>query len=468
MGLRAKVVLMLLATVLPMVSGFTAYRYVAEGQNMQQGRAERTIERMSDRADGACRGRRPLKRRGRPKLSFAIYDEGFGVVADPRGIGLPDGARALLEGVADGEVVHERMMLDRRALGWSGARLIGERRSCYVVVEWTKPRAANAGLVGRVATQAMVLLLALLLTGLLISVPMVWRVRRLTNAVERAPGRDWIIHDEQLLQSKDELGELARAFDATGRRVATTIDELEQRDRALKEYISNTTHDLAIPLTVLQHRLKKIQELSGRGEVISAELVDVALEESHYIASLISNMSAAAKLDAGRTHHLEHGVELGALIERVIARHEPIAQPKGVELGWSAPEGVEVMGDSVLLEQAVSNLVQNAIQYNVKGGHVAVLLEPSDADGFELRVMDDGPGVPEHMLGGLAAREVRADQARNRNPGGQGFGLSITKRVCALHGFDLILTNGEGGGFIAIIRGTRSLDGQSVGSGDLL
>lgn len=459
MGLRAKVVLMLLAMVLPMVSGFTAYRYVAEGQNMQQNRAERALERMSDRADGVCRGRRPPKRRGRPKTSFAVYDEMFGVVADPGGVGIPAGARAALEAAEDGLIVHERIMFDGRALGWSGARLVGERRSCYVVVEWTKSRTANAGLVGRVATQAVVLLLALLLTGLLISVPIVWRVRRLTTAVEKAPGSDWVIHDERLLGSKDELGELARAFDATGRRVATTIDELEQRDKALKEYISNTTHDLAIPLTVLQHRLKKIQELSGRGEVISAELVDVALEESHYIASLISNMSAAAKLDAGRTHQLEHGVELGALIERVIARHEPIARPKGVELGWSAPEEFEVRGDSVLLEQAVSNLVQNAIQYNSKGGHVAVLLEPAGDGEFELRVMDDGPGVPEHMLGGLAEREVRADQARNRNPGGQGFGLSITTRVCTLHGFDLILTNGEGGGFVATIRGVRGLDG---------
>ena len=99
-----------------------------------------------------------------------------------------------------------------------------------------------------------------------------------------------------------------------------------------------------------------------------------------------------------------------------------------------------------LLEQAVSNVVYNAVRYNRAGGHVAVLLEAAEPAGVRIRVLDDGPGVPPERLARLRERGYRADEARTRNPDGQGLGLHITQRVVDAHGMTLDLHETQGGG----------------------
>lgn len=468
MGLRLKVILMLLAVVVPLLGGYTYYRFNVERRLQQERRAERVASRIQERPALACRGvlngphgeeRRGRGRRGdRPRRLPPMF--AYSDALQSLHVGQPAipvrASESYLSG--DGsELVHTNLY---RHPEWSGVTLVpveGPRGCGVIMIPWPDhAERADRALYGLVIRQSLVMALLLLLTGLLISIPLVTRVRRLTEEVEKAPENAWKISDD-LLDGKDEISALARTFRQTGARVSETIDQLEQRDAALKEYISNTTHDLAIPLTVLQHRLTRLREEAERGDAISPEQIEVALEESHYIAALIANMSAAARLEAGENHRLDHEVELVELIERVVGRNRPIARQRQISIDWAAPESLVVKGDSTLLEQAISNLVQNAVQYNDAGGNVAVLaeVEVGDVDGeeqFVLKVLDDGPGVPEEKLGTLSQRAERGD-ARNRNPGGQGFGLSITTRVCEVHDFELSLANGEEGGLVVSIRG---------------
>lgn len=112
-----------------------------------------------------------------------------------------------------------------------------------------------------------------------------------------------------------------------------------------------------------------------------------------------------------------------------------------------------VSGDVTLLEQAVSNLVHNAVRYNRRGGHVAVLLEEAAPTSFRLRVVDDGPGVPEDQLRRLFERRQRGDEARQRHPDSLGLGLHIAKSVAERHAFALRLGPSEHGGLEATITG---------------
>ena len=86
------------------------------------------------------------------------------------------------------------------------------------------------------------------------------------------------------------------------------------------------------------------------------------------------------------------------------------------------------------------------------GGHVAVVLEP-DGDRFRLRVLDDGPGVPDDALARLTERSYRADDARTRSPGGQGLGLSIAREVAQRHGFETTLRRSDAGGLEVELQG---------------
>jgi signal transduction histidine kinase len=123
-----------------------------------------------------------------------------------------------------------------------------------------------------------------------------------------------------------------------------------------------------------------------------------------------------------------------------------------VALESAVPEdAIVVHGDVTLLEQAVSNVVYNAIRHNRAGGHVAVVLERPPARQFRLRVIDDGPGIPEAELSCLVERGFRGEQARTRNPEGQGIGLHITYQVAQLHGLSLTLGRSEYGGLEVVL-----------------
>jgi signal transduction histidine kinase len=206
-----------------------------------------------------------------------------------------------------------------------------------------------------------------------------------------------------------------------------------------------------IPMTVLQGHLAALRDGSGAPD---PEHLRGAMEEVQYITSLIQNLGASAKLETGERTIERGDVPLNALVERVVARHAPLARQKGLELDFAVPEEeLVVQGDITLLEQAVGNLVQNAVRYVPTGGHVALLLDGETRGAWSLRVIDDGPGVDEELIDRLQQRSFRGDEARARYPEGQGLGLHIAMEVARRHGFELELRRSEHGGLEAILRG---------------
>jgi two-component system sensor histidine kinase BaeS len=278
--------------------------------------------------------------------------------------------------------------------------------------------------------------------------PVVRRLRHLTDEVRRSAALGFT--SAVTVSGTDEIAELGRAFDAASQAVRTQLAEKDRREQALRSFLADTTHDVMIPLTVLQAHLATLQETAGDDDVVSGRRTALvgAMDEAHYIASLVHNLGAAAKLDAGEPGLQRGRVDLGALIGRVIARHRPIARPLQIELESAVPEpALHADADVTLLEQAVSNVVYNAVRHNRPGGHVAVILEPIDGGTrFRIRVVDDGPGIPAAELSRLAIRGYRGDAARSRAPEGQGLGLHIALRTAELHGMTLTLGPSEYGG----------------------
>jgi signal transduction histidine kinase len=202
-----------------------------------------------------------------------------------------------------------------------------------------------------------------------------------------------------------------------------------------------------IPLTVLQGHLAELGERAARGELATVAEVASAMNEAHYMASLMHNLAAAAKLEGGEPEVHREPVDLGGIVERAVARHRPIARQREVTLDAAVPEQpLRAAGDLTLLEQAISNVVYNAIRYNRPGGHVAVVLEALPEGRFRLGVIDDGPGIPADELSRLVERGYRGQASRTREPAGQGIGLHIAHRVAALHDLELALGPSPYGG----------------------
>ena len=179
-----------------------------------------------------------------------------------------------------------------------------------------------------------------------------------------------------------------------------------------------------------------------------------AMDEAHYIGALLHNLGIAAKLDGGAPGLLEGPVDLNALVARVVSRHKPIARQRDIALEHAVPErALTTTADVTMLEQAVSNVVYNAIRHNRTGGHVALILEPQAEDRFRVRVIDDGPGIPAEQLDRVRGRGERGDQARSRAPDGQRLGLDIAHRVAEVHGLDLRFAPSEFGGLQVDLEG---------------
>lgn len=303
-----------------------------------------------------------------------------------------------------------------------------------------------------VAAPAILTALAFAVGVLFASGPVVRRIVRLAHEAGSPHGRP----DED---GADEIGDLARTLRQRSIRIDAQMKELGRRERALRDYIADTTHDVLVPLTVLSGELDAIARATDASSVADARTVRVAIEEAQYMGSLLHNLNARARLSGGLVTRVA-SVSLDAIVERVVSRHRTLAERGSVSLDFGVPESaVFVSGDPTLIEQAIGNLVHNAVRHNREGGHVAVVLRRA-SERFVLVIEDDGPGVPEAMLPRLGERGLRADEARTRAPQGTGIGLHITRDVASLHRFELTFSLRKPSGLIARLEGACVVDAE--------
>ena len=177
--------------------------------------------------------------------------------------------------------------------------------------------------------------------------PVVARVRRLTRDVRRAAEEGYA--HPVTVSGKDEVGELAVAFNESAAVIRSRIALVEQREVTMRAFLDNTTHDVMIPVTVLQGHLVELEKSVG-----DKQLLRSAIEEVHYISAIVHNLEAAAKLDAGAPHVQMHPIRLDQLVERCVERYLPIAEKRSISLEFAVPPGAFLVdADVTLVEQAL-------------------------------------------------------------------------------------------------------------------
>lgn len=453
MRLRARLTLSVIVLAVPIVVGVAGFGYAQIRRGLVEQTHESVVERMSaggiDRCEAAPRRfarrvRRRHRRRGPPVRFVGIYDDRYVPVDD--GPPLEQTLRAPLE---EGEE-HAAVWLDDPPRARIALRMPWDGPCAVIVVERPSGPQSRAAFWRILGWSTLVALLTALAAFGAIG-PIVRRIRALEKSV-RAQAKGGY-EGEVVVKGGDEIADLARAFNEASSEIRAQLVEVSARDEALTKYLQSTTHDVMVPLTVLQGHLSGLRDALKSGEDADLGKVRAALEETHYLGSLIRNLGAAARLQAGEPMLKRHRLDLREIVERVISRHRPVAEERSIALNHAVPErALEVVADSTLVEQALSNLVHNAIVYNDAGGHVAVVLEPS-AEGFALRVQDDGPGLPPEELARVHERSFRGGEARHRRPTGLGLGLHIVRDVADKHGYELAFRAPDEGGLLVELRG---------------
>jgi len=231
----------------------------------------------------------------------------------------------------------------------------------------------------------------------------------------------------------DEVERLGETLNAMLARLEVAL----QRER---DFVADAGHELRTPLALLRMELElALRHAESSGEL--REAVRSSSEEVDRLAQLAEDLLVIARSDGEELPLRLETLDASELLTSVSRRFEWRAQEAGRPLGSAEAPGLRVRGDRIRLEQALGNLVDNALRHG--GGEVR--LSAAAADGrVELHVTDEGSGFPPDFLERAFERFARPDQARTR--GGSGLGLSIVQVIAEAHGGSAHVANKDRGG----------------------
>ena len=207
-----------------------------------------------------------------------------------------------------------------------------------------------------------------------------------------------------------------------------------------QRFIADAAHELRTPLTLLRADAEVLLRGRKRLDEDDAALLEDIVAEANHMSNLASNLLTLARLDSGTIHREYEVVNLAALTQEGARRAQALAEQRGVTVQVESSGDTYVIGDPVLLEQAMLALLDNAIKYNRQGGRVIARTGEQDGKAL-LEVRDTGIGIPAEHLPHLGERFYRVDKARSREAGGTGLGLSIAQRIARTHGGQLTLSS---------------------------
>jgi len=234
------------------------------------------------------------------------------------------------------------------------------------------------------------------------------------------------------------------------------ITELRKADQVRRDFVANVSHELRTPLTAIRGYLEAL----GDGSVTPEDrgrFFDVVARHVTRMERLVTDLLRLASLDARQEVVNRAECDVRALCDLVVADLAPAiaSRQQRVEIRV-APGAGTLETDAGKLQDALRNLVENAVHYSPEGRQITIVATAPPEGGFELRVADEGSGIPEGELTRVFERFYRVDRARSRESGGTGLGLSIVKHLVELLGGTVRAGNRPEGGAVFTIRLPRS------------
>ena len=223
----------------------------------------------------------------------------------------------------------------------------------------------------------------------------------------------------------DEIGRLGRTLNAM-------LDRIEAAFTRERTFVADASHELRTPLAILKTELE-LALSRGRTNEELTEALRSASEETDRLVALAEDLLVIARSDQGRLPIRAEDLRAVEVLERVRDRHAPEA---AIDAG---ADGLVLHADPLRVEQALGNLLDNAVRY---GGPNVELAAEARSGAVRLHVRDDGPGIPDDLA--AFERFTRGDSARSR--GGAGLGLAIVAAIAHAHGGEAGAASRPGGG----------------------
>jgi signal transduction histidine kinase len=262
-------------------------------------------------------------------------------------------------------------------------------------------------------------------------------LKPITTISQKASHVDAISIDQRLNYQgpEDEVKTLADTIDAM-------LNRLDMNYERQGQFISNLAHELRTPISVIR---MNIEELILDPEATIDEYHKLAETAERSLSRLEQLAEDILLLAKGETEISHQPVVLGVLIDEVIEELAPLALEHQISLNLDGEIEAEIIGDAILLQSAISNLVKNAILYNHPGGFVKTLIH-SDGKWVVVEVNDNGIGILDADQAKIFDRFYRAKNEHEESVQGKGLGLAIVKHIVDLHQGRIEVNSKFGGG----------------------
>lgn len=252
--------------------------------------------------------------------------------------------------------------------------------------------------------------------------------------------------DEQLPESS------THEIDVLNKALNTMMYEVRSSFEEQKKFIQNASHELFTPLSIIRQKAEKIL---SRSDKLDRQTVQSAgeIQQTAVRLSRLSNALLLISRVENKQYELDEMVDIEAVTDEVLKELEDFISLKKIDIDKDYAKKITVQGNKELIHSAIYNIVQNAVKFSPTDSTIQISANGKEGKP-ELKIIDQGPGIPEELKRSLFNRFKKDNGSVNKlgKNNGVGLGLALVKSICKLHGFDYQARNRDGEGAEIILR----------------
>lgn len=211
------------------------------------------------------------------------------------------------------------------------------------------------------------------------------------------------------------------------------IDEFKKLETFRKEFVADVSHELKTPIFAAQGFVHTLLDGAVNDKNVRTKFLEKAAKSLDGLDSLVQDLLTLSQIETGDIKMKFESINLYKLCYEVIEQFEQRGKKRGIEVRIEKPKQlIMVNADRLRITQVLSNLVSNAIKYNVDKGSVTIRFEV-DQEYATTYVSDTGEGIPASHISRIFERFYRVEKSRSREKGGTGLGLAIVKHILEGH-----------------------------------
>ena len=212
---------------------------------------------------------------------------------------------------------------------------------------------------------------------------------------------------------------------------AHDVTEFRRLETIRQDFVANVSHELRTPLASIRAMSETLESGAVEEEQTAKRFLNTIISEADRLGRIADDLLVLSRAES--TEPERKDFDLSGLLNDVFSRFRAQAKREGIELAEEVPQKLELVANRDQIEEAVVNLVDNALKYTQPGGKVVLSAENKNGD-VAIRVADTGIGIMQEDLTRIFERFFRVDKARSRRTGGTGLGLAIVKHIAEAHG----------------------------------